>query len=92
MLYSGRPDDNHRRKVWVTLSKKVHKGLLRWKAVGKRIITARYNSAFVKLIIIVWYAQTEDAEEENDALYDSLQKTVDETPTHDVLIGDLHAK
>ena len=69
--------------------------MLEWKPISERIIKARYNSAFAKLGVIVCYAPTEDAEdEEKDTFYDELQASVDETPSHDVLLimGDLNAK
>ena len=68
----------------------MHKSLLKWKSVSEGIISARNNSAFAKLTTVVCYAE----EEEKDAFYDSLQKTVDETPSYDVLLlmGDLNAK
>ena len=66
----------------------IHRGTLG--NIIKRIITARYNSAFVKLIIVVWYAQTEDAEK--DVLDDSFQKTVDKAPAHNILMGNLNSK
>lgn len=62
---------------------------------SKRIITPRYNSAFAKLTTVVCYAPKEDAEEdEKVSFHDNLQKVVDETPSHDVLLimGDLNAK
>ena len=69
--------------------------MLEWKPISERIIKARYNSAFAKLSVTVCYAPTEDAEdEEKDIFYDELQASVDETPSHDVLLtmGDLNAK
>ena len=50
---------------------------------------------FAKLSVIVCYAPTEDAEDqEKDTFYDELQASVHETPFHDVLLimGDLNAK
>jgi len=95
ILYSGRSDDHHSRGVAIITTKEVHRSLLEWKPVSERIITARYNSAFAKLTAVVCYAPTEDAEEdEKVSFYDNLQKVVDETPYHDVLLimGDLNAK
>ena len=73
----------------------MHKCLLKWKPVIERLITARYDSAFAKLTVVVCYAPTEDAlEEDKDTFYDQLQELVDETPSHDVLLimGNLNAK
>ena len=62
----------------------------------KTSLKARYNSGFANLSVIVRYAPTEDAEEEEekDTFYDELQASVDETPSHDVLLimGGLNAK
>ena len=95
ILYSGRTDEHHSRGVAIITTKQVHKCLLEWKPVSERLITARYDSAFAKLTVIVCYAPTEDAlEEDKDTFYDQLQELVDETPSHDVLLimGDLNAK
>ena len=92
-VYSGRADDHHIRSVRIVTTKEVHKSLLEWNPI-ERIIKARYNSAFAKLRVIVCYAPTENAEdEEKDTFYDELQ-AVDEKPAHDVLLimGDLNAK
>lgn len=79
----------------IITTKEVHKCLLKWKPVKERIITARYNSAFAKLTVIVCYGPTENSVDvEKDTFYDQLQKLVDETQAHDVLLimGDLNAK
>lgn len=76
-------------------TKQIHKFVLEWKPIDDRIIKARYNSAFAKLTVIVCYAPTEDSEDdEKNNFYQNLQKKIDETPSHDVLLimGDLHAK
>ena len=95
ILYSGRGDDHNSRGVGIITTKEVHKSLLEWNPISERIIKARYNSALAKLSVIVCYAPTEHAEdEEKDIFYDELQAWVDETPSHDVLVimGDLNAK
>ena len=53
------------------------------------------NGRYAKTSIIVFYAPTNDAEEEQkDTFYQQLQKAVHKIPTHYVLliIGDLNAK
>ncbi|XP_048735691.2 craniofacial development protein 2-like [Ostrea edulis] len=95
ILYSGRSNSHHNSGVAIITSKEVHRSLLAWKPVSERIITARCNSAFAKLTAVVCYAPTEDAEEdEKVSFYENLQKTVDDTPSHDVLLifDDLNAK
>ena len=61
-----------------------------------KLDTIQFNSIqFAKLSVIVCYAPTEDAEDEKkDTFYDELQASVDETPSHDVLLimGDLMQK
>lgn len=93
-LYSGRTDDHHNREVAIITTKQVHKRLLEWKPVKERKITARYNSAFAKLTVIVCYGPTNSVDVEKDTFYDQLQKLVDETLAHDVLLimGYLNAK
>ncbi|XP_062611962.1 uncharacterized protein LOC134273760 [Saccostrea cucullata] len=95
ILYSGRTDEHHSRGVAIITTKEVYRSLLEWKPVNERIITARFNSAFAKLTVVVCYAPTDDAEDdEKVSFYDSLQEIVDNTPSHDVLLilGDLNAK
>ena len=71
------------------------KSLIEWGPINERLITARFNGRYAKTSIIVCYASTNDAEEEQkDTFYQQLQKAIDKIPTHDVLliIGDLNAK
>ena len=56
---------------------------------------ALFNSRFAKHSIIQVYAPTNDAEDESkEEFYEQLQREVEATPRHDVLIvmGDLNAK
>ena len=74
--------------------------MLEWKPISERIIKARYSGTVMSTrhlqsCVIVCYAPTESAkDEEKDTFYDELQASVNETPSHDVLLtmGDLNAK
>ena len=64
--------------------------LLRWNMVSDRIMSARFNTRFAKL-----YAPNNEAEESvKDKFYEQLQREVERTPRHDVVIimGDVNAK
>ena len=94
ILYSGAEEEHHR-GVGLILKKEVRRTLLKWNPVNERIMSARFNSRFAKLTIIQMYAPTNDAEDESkEEFYEQLQREVEATPRHDVLIvmGDLNAK
>ena len=95
VLYSGRGDNQHQDGVALMLNKEASKALLEWNPVSSRILTARFDSRFVKLSIIQCYAPTNEAEEETkDTFYEQLQSVVDKVPKHDLLLvmGDVNAK
>ncbi|XP_056017289.1 craniofacial development protein 2-like [Ostrea edulis] len=95
IIYSGREDNNHREGVAIIMTPTAKKSMIEWEPINERLMTARFNGKYVKTSIIVCYAPTNDAEEEQkDTFYQQLQKAVDKIPTHDVLliIGDLNAK
>ena len=95
VLFSGRPDNQHRGGVAIIINKKHEKSLLEWKPVSDRLIMARFNSKYVKMTLLTCYAPTEDAdEEEKDVFYDQQQSAIDDTSSHDVLLvtGDLNAR
>ena len=69
--------------------------MIGWKPVSDRIMTARFHSKYAKLTVVICYSLIEDSEvEEKEEFYGQHQKTVEETPVHDVLLllGDLNAK
>jgi hypothetical protein len=93
-LYSG-SEEQHHRGVGLMLSPEARKCLIKWNPVSERIISARFNSKHVKVTIIQIYSPTNDAEEEEkDEFYEQLQKEIDITPKHDMLIfmGDANGK
>ena len=95
IIYSGRDDNNHTEGVALLLSDKMDKCLIEWKPHGPRLLQARFNSRYTKLSIIVCYAPTEEAEEEDkDSFYDRLQAITENIKSHDMLIvlGDLNAR
>lgn len=94
-LYSGREDDAHLRGVAMMLSKKAAGCLISWSPVNDRIITARFDSRFIRITIVQVYAPTNDADEEaKDFFYEQVQKVIDKIPRHDIVIlmGDWNAK
>ena len=95
IIYSGRNDGNHTEGVALLLSDRIEKSLLEWKPHGPRLLQARFDSKYTKLSIIVCYAPTEDADEEDkDDFYDQLQGITENVKSHDMLlvIGDLNAR
>ena len=58
-------------------------------------MSTRFNSRYAKLTVIQVYAPTNDADDESkEEFYEQLQREVETTPRHDVLIviGDLNVK
>ena len=95
LLYSGKNEERHEAGVGVLLSKKAANSLLEWNPMSDRIITARFESRFKKVPIIMCYAPTNTSEEENkNSFYAQLQSVLDKIPNRDMLIlmGDMNAK
>jgi exonuclease III len=68
---------------------------LSWNAINERLLYARFNSSYVRLSVLVCYAPTDEADDEDKAaFYESLQATLENIPKHDVhlVIGDFNAR
>ena len=95
ILYSGRDDNVHQSGVALLLNKETAESLLDWNPVSDRIITARFNSKYIKTTCVQVYAPTNDAEPEvKDEFYEQLQAVIERAPSHDMLVmmGDWNAK
>ncbi|XP_052261550.1 uncharacterized protein LOC127865671 [Dreissena polymorpha] len=91
----GRTDNDHREGVAVIISKSKANTVLQWKPVNERLLYVRMNSKYVKLSVVVGYAQIDNAEEEDkNAFYDAIQSVLEDIPQHDVLmlLSDFNAK
>jgi len=76
------------------MSKAAKKSTIEWMPITERLMVARFVSRYPKVSVIQCYTPTYDAEETKDTFYQQLQTTLDNVPSHDVLlvIGDLNAK
>ena len=97
IFYSGKEneEDRHEAGVALMMSKQAVRSLLEWEPVSDRIITARFESRFQKVTIVMAYSPTNNAEEEEkEQFYTQLQAVVDKIPRRDMLIlmGDMNSK
>lgn len=95
IIWSGRQDGNHQEGVALIISKKHTNSLLQWKPINERLLYVRMDSKYTKLSVIVAYAPTEVADEEDkEEFYSALQTAVEDIPRHDVLLllGDFNAQ
>ncbi|XP_038064803.1 craniofacial development protein 2-like [Patiria miniata] len=90
IILSGRTDNMHTGGVGLVLSQRASKALIEYEFIDERLLNVRFFSRHAKLSIIVAYAPTEEATDEENKLDAVLAKV----PSHDVctIIGDLNAK
>ena len=58
IIYSCRNDVQHSEGVAIVMSKEAEKSLTQWEPISERLITARFQTRFVKVTIIQFYAST----------------------------------
>ena len=94
ILYSG-PEELHQKRVGIILNKEAEKSLIGWKPVTDRIIKVKFQSRHTKTTVVVIYAPTEEAEEEEkDNFYDQCQDVFNDIPKLDMvlILGDMNAQ
>ena len=100
LLYSGHVTQQpiHTHGVGLLLSKQAQKALISWEAHGPRLTEALFRTQHkkIKLRIIVCYAPTNDAsEEEKEDFYgqmDQILATAHRQSNIEIVMGDLNAK
>ena len=95
LIHSGRADGIKRQGVGLSLSKRIKNALISYTPISERILTARLHSKHFNISVVVAYAPTDGAEDnEKDKFYGALSDTFDELPRHDLklLLGDFNAK
>ncbi len=87
--------DKHTGGVGFILSAEADKSVLSWEPVNERIISLRLQTRFIKTTVILVYAPTNSAsDEDKDDFYDLLQQVLDSAPAHDlkIVMGDFNAQ
>ena len=94
LIYSGRADGIRRQGVGLSLSKRIKNSLITYMPISERMLTARLHSKHLNISVVVVYAPTEAASEnDKNEFYQQLSSIFDELPRHDLklLLGDLNA-
>ncbi len=77
-----------RHGVASALSEAAQIPLLAWVLISQRLASTHLKGAIVNLVVVAVYAATLDvAEDAKDSLYDYLQDAIDTAPSADMLIG-----
>ena len=99
IIYSGHEDSNapHTQGVAVMMSEKASKSLIGWEPVSARKMVARFKTSHkrITLTVIMCYAPTNDAEEEEtEEFYDRLRATLRKRTEKEIVVmmGDFNAK
>lgn len=96
LIFSGKPESEKRASgVGILISKDYKRGLIDWKPVSDRIITAKFRTRFRNVNITQCYAPTELAEaDDKDEFYNILNSTLMNQRQSDIniVMGDLNAK
>ena len=97
MLKSGRNNGMHMEGVTLLLGRRVQKSLTGWEPHSSRILRASFltNNKRIKMNIVVIYAPTNDAEDQDKVdFYNELQDIVEKLPRRDIniIMGYANAK
>ena len=86
-VWSGPVDGTGRRGVALAVPKRIRRCLVSWRPISERLLYARFLHRHGKLSIIVAYAPTNIAsEEEKDSFFSQLHSELEALPRHDVSI------
>lgn len=90
-MYSG-AEEVHNRGVGGKLNREVWESLMVWVAdiLMKGSLRARFYVIFAQTTVLQTYAPTKEAYEEGkEDFYQQLQREIEKTPKHDILMSDV---